>query len=67
MQQGDCLILTGSTEPRGIGEHFFRTRSNEGEFQNVVLLVRVAELNAPDEFNSVQTAKASPNEPLKKR
>ena len=67
MQQGDCLMLTGSTEPRGIGEHFFRTRSNEGEFQDVVLLVRVAELNAPDEFSSTQATKALPNDSIKKR
>jgi hypothetical protein len=67
MQQGDCLMLTGSTEPRGIGEHFFRTRSNEGEFQNVVLLVRVAELNAPDEFSSMQTANASLKDSTNKR
>ncbi|MFM8261296.1 MAG: hypothetical protein ACKN9S_03385 [Pirellula sp.] len=67
MQQGDCLMLTGSTEPRGIGEHFFRTRSSEGEFQNVVLLVRVAELNAPDEFSNTQTPRALPNDSTKKR
>ena len=51
MQRGDCLMITGTGEPRGIGEHFFRTRSKEGEIQDVILLVRVAELNAPDEFS----------------
>lgn len=56
MQRGDCLIVTGSAEPRGLGEHFFRTRSNEGEMQNVILLIRVSELNAPDEFARAQAA-----------
>jgi hypothetical protein len=51
MQRGDCLMITATSEPRGIGEHFFRTRSKEGEIQDVILLVRVAELNAPDEFS----------------
>jgi len=51
MQRGDCLMITATAEPRGIGEHFFRTRSKEGEIQDVILLVRVAELNAPDEFS----------------
>ena len=44
-------MITATSEPRGIGEHFFRTRSKEGEIQDVILLVRVAELNAPDEFS----------------
>jgi len=58
MHQGDCLMVAGSPESRGIGEHFFRTRSNEGEVQNVILLVRVAQMNAPDEFAQAKALKA---------
>jgi hypothetical protein len=64
MQQGDCLIVSGSPQPRGIGEHFFQTRSKEGEMQDVILLVRIAQLNAPDEFSqesSTYTAYLKPN------
>ena len=67
MQQGDCLIVTGSPEPRGIGEHFFRTRSKEGEVQDVILLVRVAELNAPDEFAEAQSMPTQKNTQALKR
>jgi hypothetical protein len=59
MQQGDCLILSGSPQPRGIGEYFFQTRSKEGEIQDVILLVRIAQLNAPDEFAQGHNSNAS--------
>lgn len=59
MQQGDCLILSGSPQPRGIGEYFFQTRSKEGEIQDVILLVRIAQLNAPDEFAQGHISNAS--------
>lgn len=59
MQRGDCLMITATAEPRGIGEHFFRTRSKEGEIQDVILLVRVAELNAPDEFSLANNGSTS--------
>ena len=59
MQRGDCLMITATREPRGIGEHFFRTRSKEGEIQDVILLVRVAELNAPDEFSLANNGSTS--------
>jgi hypothetical protein len=59
MQRGDCLMITATGEPRGIGEHFFRTRSKEGEIQDVILLVRVAELNAPDEFSVANNGSTS--------
>lgn len=67
MQLGDCLLVTSSPEPRGIGEHFFRTRSKEGEIQDVILLVRVAELNAPDEFAEAQAAKTAKSDSHKRR
>ncbi|MCY3006531.1 MAG: hypothetical protein NTV29_11225 [Planctomycetota bacterium] len=59
MQRGDCLMITATAEPRGIGEHFFRTRSKEGEIQDVILLVRVAELNTPDEFSVASNSSSS--------
>ena len=59
MQRGDCLMITATAEPRGIGEHFFRTRSKEGEIQDVILLVRVAELNTPDEFSVANNSSTS--------
>ena len=58
LQLGDCLMVGGTSEPRGLGEHFFRTRSKEGETQNVVLLLRVAELNPEDEFSVNRSAEA---------
>lgn len=67
MHQGECLLVAGSPEPRGIGEHFFQTRSNEGEIQSVVLLVRIAEMNAPDEFAQAKVTKSNPMDASKHR
>ena len=50
LQLGDCLVLGASSEPHGLGEHYFRTRTRSNEVQDVILLVRVSELHAPDVF-----------------
>jgi len=50
LQLGDCLVLGAASEPHGLGEHYFRTRTRNSEVQDVILLVRVSELNAPDVF-----------------
>jgi hypothetical protein len=43
LKQGDCIVLGATPEPRSLGEHFFQTRTKEGEKQHVLLLVRLSE------------------------
>lgn len=58
LNQGDCIVLGGTPEPRGLGEHFFQTRTKEGELQQVLLLVRLSETRSDDAFAPDAAAKA---------
>jgi hypothetical protein len=42
MHPGEIMMLTCTETPRGIGEHFFTTRTLEGDVQRVVMLFRLA-------------------------
>jgi hypothetical protein len=43
LQQGDCIVLGATPDPRALGEHFFQTRTKDGDRQHVLLLVRLSE------------------------
>jgi hypothetical protein len=43
LKQGDCIVLGATPDPRALGEHFFQTRTKDGEKQHVLLLVRLSE------------------------
>jgi hypothetical protein len=43
LKHGDCIVLGATPEPRSLGEHFFQTRTKDGEKQHVLLLVRLSE------------------------
>lgn len=50
LQQGDCLVIGPTQEPRGLGEIYLRTKTKSGEIQPVLLLVRLSELNKNEMF-----------------
>ena len=50
IQQGDCIVIGPTVDSRGLGEHFFHTKTQTGEIQPVLLLVRLSEANADDAF-----------------
>ena len=50
IQQGDCIVIGPTTESRGLGEHFFHTKTQNGEIQPVLLLVRLSEAAADSAF-----------------
>jgi len=50
LQRGDCIVIGATQESRGLGEHFFKTLTKDGEMQHVLLLVRLSELRADDIF-----------------
>ena len=50
IQQGDCIVIGPTTDSRGLGEHYFHTKTQSGEIQPVLLLVRWSEANTDDAF-----------------
>ena len=50
IQQGDCIVIGPTTDSRGLGEHYFHTKTQTGEIQPVLLLVRLSEANTDDAF-----------------
>jgi hypothetical protein len=50
IQIGDCILIGPTHESRGLGEHFFHTKTKNGEIQPVLLLVRLSEANMDDTF-----------------
>ena len=50
LRRGDCIVIGATQESRGLGEHFFKTLTKDGEMQHVLLLVRLSELRAEDIF-----------------
>jgi hypothetical protein len=57
LQRGDCIVIGATPETRGLGEHFFQTRTKEGEMQHVLLLVRLSEARQDDWFAPVDASK----------
>jgi hypothetical protein len=58
LNRGDCIVLGATPNPRGLGEHFFQTRTKDGEMQHVLLLVRLSETRLDDAFAPEEAAKA---------
>lgn len=56
LQCGDCIVIGSTLESRGLGEHFFKTLTKDGEMQHVLLLVRLSELRSDDIFAPKTTA-----------
>lgn len=52
LQHGDCIVLGATPDPRALGEHFFQTRTKDGEKQHVLLLVRLSETHQTGPFLS---------------
>ena len=50
IQKGDYIVIGPTTESRCLGEHFFHTKTQKGEVQPVLLLVRLSEANADSAF-----------------
>jgi hypothetical protein len=57
LQRGDCIVLGATPQLHGLGEHFFQTRTKEGEMQQVLFLVRLAETRLDDAFAPEEVAK----------
>ena len=50
IQQGDCIVIGPTTDSRGLGEYYFHTKTQAGEIQPVLMLVRLSEANTDDAF-----------------
>jgi hypothetical protein len=51
LRRGDCILIGPTQESRGLGEHFFHTRTQSGEVQPVLMLVRLSESKMDDTFD----------------
>ncbi len=60
IQQGDCIVIGPTVDSRGLGEHFFHTKTQMGEIQPVLLLVRLSEANSDDAFARPLVTQSSP-------
>lgn len=60
IQKGDCIIIGPTPDSRGLGEHFFHTKTQTGEIQPVLLLVRLSEANADNGFVRPLVTQSSP-------
>ncbi len=58
LNHGDCIVLGATPTPRGLGEHFFQTRTKDGNMQHVLLLVRLSETRLDDAFAPEEIAAA---------
>ncbi len=60
IQKGDYIVIGPTAESRGLGEHFFHTKTQKGETQPVLLLVRLSEANSDSAFTRPSAAQATP-------
>ncbi len=58
LQHGDCVVLGATPNPRALGEHFFQTRTKDGEMQHVLLLVRLSETHHDETFTPTESARS---------
>ena len=59
LQQGDCVVLGPTTDSRALGEHFFHTKTRNGEIQPLLLLVRLSDADADRAFAPRRPLEAS--------
>lgn len=50
IQQGDTIVIGPTSDSRGLGEHFFHTKTHKGDIQPVLMLVRLSEANSNAPF-----------------
>ena len=50
IQQGDTVVIGPTSDSRGLGEHFFHTKTHKGDTQPVLMLVRLSEANSNAPF-----------------
>ncbi|MEQ1827527.1 MAG: hypothetical protein ABL921_16330 [Pirellula sp.] len=50
IQRGDFIVIGPTRESRGLGEHFLRTKVQNGDIQPVLMIVRLSESNLDDTF-----------------
>lgn len=43
IQRGDCILIGPTDMARALGEHFFHTKTHQGDLQPVLLIVRLSE------------------------
>jgi len=61
IQKGDYIVIGPTAESRGLGEHFFHTKTQKGEIQPVLMLVRLSEANSDSAFAHPSAAQAPPS------
>jgi len=61
IQKGDYIVIGPTAESRALGEHFFHTKTQKGEIQPVLLLVRLSEANSDNAFARPLAAQAPSN------
>ena len=59
LQQGDCVVLGPTDDSRGLGEHFFHTKTRTGEIQPVLLLVRLSDADSDQAFSRRSSLEAN--------
>jgi hypothetical protein len=47
---GDCILIGPTAESRGLGEHFLHTKTQKGDTQPVLMLVRLSEAAKGEAF-----------------
>jgi hypothetical protein len=60
IQKGDYIVIGPTVESRCLGEHFFHTKTQKGEVQPVLLLVRLSEANSDSAFSKPSAAQVPP-------
>jgi hypothetical protein len=50
LSAGHILLVTGTADPRGVGQHFFLSKTIDGQNQPVVMLIRLAKSARDDLF-----------------
>jgi hypothetical protein len=58
IQRGDYIVIGPTADSRGLGEHFFHTKTQKGEIQPVLLLVRLSEANSDSAFARPSTVQS---------
>ncbi len=61
LNQGDLIVIGPTEAVRGLGEHFFHTRSQTGELQPVLMLAKLTDTRLDDAFAPEESARVVHN------
>ena len=61
IQQGDYILIGPTADSRGLGEHYFHTRTQNGEIQSLLLLIRLSEASSDGAFALPIVTQAPPS------